>query len=107
MENHSLFNLEVNSGKKLPVVFAKFCDVANVDVDDLFNGFDNISAITFSSNIDFIKKILRKFKKDELIFGCERILSGSIQEVFAYQSKLIERLQKKQFEERICSVFCF
>ena len=38
--------------------------------------------------------MLGMFKKAEIIFGCDEIISYSLQEVIAYQSKLIERMRE-------------
>ncbi len=58
-------------GSKLQVVKAKFIGTESTDWVELFDGFDELYAITFSSGIDFTCKVVKKFKYAEIIFGCE------------------------------------
>ena len=53
----------------------------------------NLHAITFSSGVKFVFRLLEMFQKAEIIFGCEAVMSYSLQEIMAYQSKLLERLR--------------
>ena len=77
-------------------------DVAKLDYlssesmtwQELFSGYDSIKAITFSSGIGFVYKLLDLFKDAEIIFGCEEVMSYTLQEIMAYQVKLIERIRK-------------
>ena len=55
----------------LSVVNAKFLSEEKKNWQDLFEGFDEIYAITFSSGVDFVSKVLEKYKYGEVIFGCE------------------------------------
>ena len=38
------------------------------------DGFDELYAITFSSGLQFMNKLLQKFSFAEVIFGCEEVL---------------------------------
>ena len=60
---------------------------------ELFSGFDSIKAITYSSGINFVYKLLDLYKEAEIIFGCEEVMSYTLQEIMAYQEKLIERIR--------------
>lgn len=60
---------------------------------ELFSGFDRIKAITYSSGINFVYKLLDLYKEAEIIFGCEEVMSYTLQEIMAYQEKLIERIR--------------
>ena len=104
MENISLFENEESTaitmddlvGQRsgaLDVVRMDYVGAESMTWQELFSGFDTIHAITYSSGIDFICKLLNLFESAEIIFGCEDIISYSLQEVMAYQSKLIERLR--------------
>ena len=96
----SMFDTEEDSGldlsktKKLDVVKFDYIGVESLTWQDLFSGFDSIFAITFSSGIQFVCRLLSKFKTAEIIFGCEGVLSNSMQEIMAYQGTLIEELRK-------------
>lgn len=103
MENLSLFNQHDDStmmtegileSAKLDVIKMDFIEAETMSWRELFSGFDELHAITYSSGINFIYQMLGMFKKAEIIFGCDEVISYSLQEVIAYQSKLIERMRE-------------
>ena len=61
---------------------------------ELFSGFNELKAITFSSGIAFVYRLLDCFADAEIIFGCEEVMSNTIQEVLAFQAKLMERIRE-------------
>ena len=81
------------SSPKIDVVKMDFIEAQPLSWEDLFDGFDALHAITYSSGIDFICKLLAKFEKAEIIFGCDEVMSYSLQEIMAFQLKTIERLR--------------
>lgn len=94
----SLFENESEIGKqrnKLSVAKLEFLDSQNMTWQELFDGFDTMYAITFSSGINFIYELLEKFKTAEVIFGCENAMSYTLNEIMAFQGKVIERLRNK------------
>lgn len=68
--------------------------------------FDTLHAVTYSSSIDFIGKLLPMFEKIEIILGFERVLGG-LHDILAYQQVTLEELQsvfnkkEKELLERI------
>ena len=78
---------------KLDVVQMDYRQAHSMTWQELFSGFDSIRAITFSSGINFVYQLLDMFETAEVIFGYEGVLSFSVQEIFAYQGKLIEKLR--------------
>ena len=80
---------------KIDVVKMEYVQAESVHWRDLFSGYQKIRAITYSSGIDFIYRLLELFDEAEIIFGCEEVLSYSLNEILAYQSKLLERLREK------------
>ncbi len=94
MENISIFDM-VEEGKtainnKLDVVKAEYIQVKSMTWQELFEGYDDLKAITYSSGIGFIATLAEKFNTVEIIFGCENIIQGKIHEIFAFQSKVID-----------------
>ena len=75
---------------KLDVVKAEYIQVKSMTWQELFEGYDDLKAITYSSGIGFIATLAEKFNTVEIIFGCENIIQGKIHEVFAFQSKVID-----------------
>ncbi len=106
MENNemeiSLFSAESeelsNEGGShyLDVIEVKYVNSHRMKWRELFDGFDDIKIITFSSGMDFVSQLLGMFKSAEVIFGCERILSGEQNDVLAYQSLTIEKIQENK-----------
>ena len=102
MENLSMFGMmedaqgqmEMSQNGNLDVVKMKFSGVETMSWQDLFSGFDTLYAITYSSGIDFVYRLLDLFVEAEIIFGCDEVISYSLQEVMAYQCKMVERIRE-------------
>lgn len=83
-------------------------DVAKLDYlasealtwQELFGGFDRMRAITYSSGIGFVYQLIEHFKDVEIVFGCEEVMSYNLQEIMAYQAKLVERIRKSDSESK-------
>ena len=78
----------------MDVVKLEFGEVESVSWQELFSGFDTLYAITYSSGLDFVYQLLDFFEEAEIIFGCDEIISYSLQEIMAYQCKMIERMRE-------------
>lgn len=93
--SQDLFDMSASSGSsaKLDVVKLEYLGSESVHWKDLFSGFDSIRAITFSSGVGFVYQLLDMFADAEIIFGCEEVLSYTLQEIMAYQSKLLDRIR--------------
>ena len=102
MENLSMFGMieEAQTQAKnsrhgnLDVVKMEFSGAETVSWQDLFAGFDTLHAITYSSGIGFVYRLLDLFEQAEIIFGCDEVISYSLQEVMAYQCKMVERIRE-------------
>jgi len=110
--NLTLFDLEeeqeqlsisktANTKGYLDVVKAEFIETESLTWEQLFDGFDTLYAITYSSGIDFICKVLKKFDRAEIIFGFDEVMSYNLQEIMAYQSKAIERIKEKSSRNKL------
>ena len=80
--------------RRLDVVKMEYVCSESITWRELFSGYDSIKAITFSSGIGFVYQLLDMFKDAEIIFGCEEVMSYTLQEIMAYQVKLMERIRK-------------
>lgn len=85
----------------LDIVRAEFCGAETLSWEELFEGYDSLYAITYSSGIDFICELLKKFNKAEIIFGFEEVISYNLQEIMAYQLKTVERLREKASKNKL------
>lgn len=88
-----LFEGKSEQPGQLDVVHMDFIEAESLSWQELFSGFDRLYAITYSSGIGFIYALLKNFQYAEVIFGCEDVMSFNLQEVMAYQIKMIERLR--------------
>ncbi len=73
-QQFSLFKNEDGQIKKPDLLRCyknKLVSVENMSVDDLFNGFDEIRAITFSYDIAMIHWLMQKFQYGEILLGAE------------------------------------
>ncbi len=73
-EAGDLFADQTSTGP-LTVFHAELIESGPASWQDLFQGFDTLKAITFSSSIEFLVELLPQFKDAEIVFGSERILS--------------------------------
>lgn len=103
MENLSLFgevehgkmlDKDLRAGELLDVVRMEFVEADTLRWQELFSGFDTLRAITYSSAIGFVYQLADMFEDVEVIFGCEDVLSYSLQEIMAYQCKLVDRMRE-------------
>ena len=110
MENLSLFNQQDSSemtidsmskGASLDVIRMEFLEAETLSWQDLFSGFDTLHAITYSSGINFVYQLLNYFENAEIIFGCDEVISYSLQEVMAYQCRLIERIRESASKAKL------
>ena len=109
MENLSMFepqeqlSIEVSTSAKarLDVVKMEYVECESLSWEELFSGFDTLHAITYSSGIDFIYKLLNLFESAEIIFGCQDVMSYSLQEIMAFQDKTIERMRKTASKAKV------
>jgi hypothetical protein len=61
--------------KPLTVFGAELTGCENVGWEDLFAGFANLKAITFSSSIELVLRLAQQLEDMEVVFGSESILS--------------------------------
>ncbi len=85
-----------NTASKLDVVKAKFIKTERTDWGALFDGFDELYAITFSSGIDFVCQVVKKFEHAEIIFGCEDVMNHGFATIMAVQQSLVETITKNK-----------
>lgn len=99
----SLFDIddEPECSKKLSVVEAEFKELHTMNWEDLFQGFDELYAITYSSGIDFISRVLPNFRYAEIIFGCETVLEDNIAMVMSVQFSQLKFISKHKSANKL------
>ncbi len=89
------------SSNKIDVVKLDFVEGCTLSWQDLFSGYNSLCAITYSSGIGFISKLIEMFDKAEIIFGCENVLSYDLNEVMAFQTVLIDRIRTGKSKDKL------
>jgi hypothetical protein len=84
------------STQALSVVKAVYADTVETNWEELFDGFDRLYAITFSSGIEFVNKVINKFSYAEVVFGCEKIIANDIATIMSVQIDSVQRLAKSK-----------
>lgn len=87
-------------GPKVDIVRLDYVQAESMSWQELFSGYNRLHAITYSSGIGFVYQLLDLFDQAEIIFGCEDVMSYTLQEVLAYQNCLLEDLRQKAGPER-------
>jgi len=82
----------------LNINLVQYKNTLQMSWEELFSGFDRLYAVTYSSSISFVSKVVPLFKEVEIIFGYERILRD-FESIMAYQEAAIESL-KEHFGEK-------
>ena len=104
-EDDKHLNLEL--ADSLKVVKANFDEIITTDWVRLFDGFDNLSAITFSSGMDFVNKVVSKFKHAEIIFGCEGVMNNETAAIISMEANVVQEFAKrksaKEMAERLAT----
>ena len=62
----------------------------------MFDGYDELYVITFSSGLDFTSSLISKFKYAEVVYGCERIIGNDLSSVLALETGLVECFTKSK-----------
>lgn len=87
-------SLSIDIPDSLKVVKASFSECVATNWEELFDGYENLYAITFSSGIDFVNKVISRFKHTEIIFGCEGVMNSDTATIIAMQAKVVQKYVK-------------
>lgn len=83
------------------VVMADFSAPANLSYLDLFEGYDELYAINFVSNLDFLTQLMPSFTKIEIIFGNPAVIPARLDTIFAMQRETLYELYKNEHYEQL------
>lgn len=78
------FELKENYSEKLSVTKLAFVEGMYLTWQELFSGYNELHAITYSSGVGFICKLVEMFDRAEIIFGCEQVMSYTLNEIMAF-----------------------
>ena len=101
---------DVLTGKKdneekrnLKVFKSELVDVEDLSIDELFNGFDSIKAITFSYDIGFMDYLMRFFQYGEIILGADFMVQkdGKLNDLLEVVANNYEAAKGVKSKERL------
>lgn len=78
----------------IDVVKADYAGTKRLNWKDLFDGFDELYAITYSSGIDFVSQVISQFGYAEIVFGHGEILDSDIATAMAASKQMVETIAK-------------
>lgn len=93
----SLFDTTPEGNTKtgsIDVVEMSFVGAQTMDWKSLFEGYQRLYAITYSSSVGFVCNLVNMFQNAEIIFGFEDVMTYSMQEIMASQLKTIEKIRE-------------
>ncbi len=94
-------NLSETVSNKLAVTRLEFVEGMYLSWQEMFSGFDELHAITYSSGVGFIGELIEMFDRAEIIFGCEQVMSYTLNEIMAFQTKIIEKFRSGKTKDML------
>ena len=92
----------VETTNTLDVVKADFIEGQKRSWKELFEGFDEMYAITFSSGLRFACDLIDMFGYSEIVFGCEDVVNEGFVTALAVGKALVEHISKDKSVEKLC-----
>lgn len=102
MEIEKKDSIFTESQNKLTVAQFNFIGTSQKTWEEIFEGFDTLEAITYSSGLTFINKVLEKFKKATIILGSDKTISMELNQILAFQTATLQDLNKLYNKKHSC-----
>lgn len=89
--------------RNLKVFKSELMDVEELSIDELFDGFDSIKAITFSYDIGFMDYLMRFFQYGEIILGADFMVQkdGKLNDLLEVVANNYEATKGVKSKERL------
>lgn len=78
------------SVKKISVTFAEYKSTESVEPDELFKGFNELHAVTFSAGIKQVEHVMKFFERGSIIIGSSQQVSTDFAEMLALQNYVVD-----------------
>lgn len=89
------------SDKKISVTFAKYSETLQIEPDELFSGFNELHAVTFSAGVRQIEHVMKFFERGAVIIGSHEQISTDLAEMLALQKFAVDFVSKNNFLQRM------
>lgn len=96
MEQQRDLFFESDNGKILKVVETSFIQERRMTFDELFDGFDEMFAVTYSSDVSMMNKLFYKFNYSEVIFGWPKVFSKEQRTLFDIPNSILKYYGKNK-----------
>lgn len=90
-----------SKNKEILVTFAEYKDTQTVNPDTLFQDFDEIHIITYSLGIEQVERIMKYFKRGQVIIGSYKSISGDVAEMLALQKYAVDYISKNSYLQKM------
>jgi hypothetical protein len=107
-EQQSLFDLADEKDidlrdHTLRIVNAEMTGTDSRTWQELFDGYDELYVITFSSGIDFTAQLISRFEYAEIVYGCEIILPTGVAAAISVEQTMVKLIAKCKAAETIAA----
>lgn len=100
-ENLQSKSSKSSDDKKISVTFANYIKTEDVTPEFLFQGFDELRVITYSLGIEQVEKIMKFFKRGQVIIGSYKQISGDVAEMLALQKYAIDYISQNNYLQKM------
>lgn len=99
-ENINLFEDGLLDKNELSIVKLNYIESFKAEWKELFEGYDLLQAITFSSSINFVWKMVSMFENAEIIFGNEGAIGNDLANLVAFQNQVFVQIGSLKNENK-------
>lgn len=89
------------SSKKISVTFAEYKESVQIESEELFKGFSELHAVTYSVGIRQVENVMKFFERGAVIIGSHQQISIDAAEMFALQKFAVDCVSKNNFLQRL------
>lgn len=99
---HEEISPEESQDHAISVTYVRFLSQELTTYQELFEGYDELYATTFSFSVPFIEKIMHGFARGKVIVGFDKLITPNLAELFALQEYTIDYVCNSPYlQERI------
>lgn len=87
------------------MTFAEYKDTVKVEPDDLFKGFSELYAVTYSLGLQQVERVMKFFERGEVIIGSHEQISTDLAEMLTLQKYAVEYVSQNKFLQKLIAQF--
>ena len=90
--------------KEISVTFAEYKTTESVEPDELFKGFNELRAVTYSVGLRRVERVMKFFERGEVIVGNHQRINTDFAEMLALQKYAVEEFSRNKFLQKLIKV---